>query len=123
MALAVWSQSTSPLGKSIYRFVGISAPAQYVPWLSYEAKLNGNGTNTWVRVDTRYPILTTVDGVITETDQFRVYTEFSALQNIIADNERARLFDEHCRFLLANRPGILAGNVTTAPVTPVVPNP
>lgn len=123
MAIAVWSQSTSPLGKSVYRFVGVSVPAQFVPTLSYEAKMNGSGTNTWVRVDTRHPILATVDGVTTETANFRMSTEFSALQNVLATTERERLFDEHVRFLLANKPGILNGNVTTAPITPVVPNP
>lgn len=123
MALAVWSQSTSPLGKSVYRFVGVSAPAQFVPTLSYEARMNGSGTNTWVRVDTRYPIIATVDGVVTETDNFKMYTEFSALQNIIAVTERERVFDEHVRFLLCNKPGIVNGNVTTTPITPVVPNP
>lgn len=123
MALVVWSSSTSPLGKSVYRFVGISVAAQFVPWLSYEAKMNNSGTNTWVRVDSRYPILATVEGVTTQTDEFKMYTEFSALNNILAATERERLFDEHVRFLLANKPGILAGNVTTATITPVVPNP
>lgn len=123
MALSVWSQSTSPLGRSIYRFVGVSAPAQFVPTLNYEARMNGPGTNTWVKIDSRYPILATVDGIVTETDNFRMTTEFSCLQNIIAQTERERLFDEHARFLLANRLGIINGNVTTAPVTPVVPNP
>lgn len=123
MALAIWSSSPSPLGTSIYRFVGISAPAQFMPTLKYEASMNKSGTNTWVRVDTRYPLLATVDGVITETDQLRMYSEFSALQNVVAATERERLFDEHVRFLLANKPGIINGNVTTTPITPVVPNP
>lgn len=123
MALAIWSASTAPLGTSVYRFVGIDAPAQYLPTLNYEAKMNTAGSNTWVRIDTRYPLLSTVEGVITKTNEFKMYTEFSALNSVVAQDERARLFDEHVLFLLKNRPGILAGNVVTAPVTPVIPSP
>lgn len=123
MALAIWSASTAPLGTSVYRFVGIDAPAQYLPTLNYEAKMNTAGSNTWVRIDTRYPLLSTVEGVITKTNEFKMYTEFSALNSVVAQDERARLFDEHVLFLLKNRPGILAGNIVTAPVTPVIPSP
>lgn len=123
MALTVWSQSPSPLGKSIYRFVGIAAPAQFTPTLSFEAKLNNPGTNTWVKVDTRYPILATVDGIVTETDNFKMYTEYSSLQNIVAITERERLFDEHVRFLLTRRTAIINGNITLPADTPVIPNP
>lgn len=123
MALSAWSSSASPLGKSIFRFVGVAVPAQFVPWLSFEAKLNDKGTNTWVRIDSRYPILSTTDGVTTQTNEFRMYTEFSALQNVIAADERARLFNEHVSFLLAHGTGIINGNVLTAVDTPVIPNP
>lgn len=123
MALAIWSASTAPLGTSVYRFVGIDAPAQYLPTLNYEAKMNTAGSNTWVRIDTRYPLLSTVEGVITKTNEFKMYTEFSALNSVVAQDERSRLFDEHVLFLLKNRPGILAGNIVTAPVTPVIPSP
>lgn len=123
MSVSVYSQSPSPLGKSVYHFAGVSVPKQFVPTLVYEAKLNGTQTNTWVRVDTRYPILSTVDGVTTRQNEFKMYTEYSSLNSVLSTAERERVFDEHVRFLLANRPGIINGNLTTAAVTPVVPNP
>lgn len=123
MAISIWSQSTAPLGKSIYRFVGVDAPAQFVPTLSFEAKMNNVGTNTWVKIDTSYPILATIEGVLTETSKFKMYTEFSALQNVLAGTERARMFDEHVRFLLTHKTAILNGNIVADADTPIVPNP
>lgn len=123
MAMVIWSESPSPLGRTIWKFSGVAAPQQYLPWLSFETKQTSAGANTWSRVDSRYPILATIDGVLSQTNEFKMYTEFSALQNIISDTERARLFDEHVLFLLKNKPGILAGNVKLTPITPVVPTP
>lgn len=123
MALSIWSQSPAPLGKNIYRFVGVSAPAQYTPTLQFEAKMNGPGTNTWVKAVTQYPLLAVIDGVTTETNKFQLSTEFSCLQNVTADTERARIFDEHVRFLLTHRSAFLQGNVTVVADTPVIPNP
>lgn len=123
MALSLWSESSSPLGVSIFRFVGIAVPAQFVPFLKFEAKMNSAGTNTWMRVDTRYPLLSTVDGVTTQTNEFKMYSEFSSLQSVLAPTEKARIFDEHVRFLLTHRTAILEGNVKTTADTPVIPNP
>lgn len=123
MALALWAASASPLGKSTYRFVGISVPAQFIPYLSFEAKMNNAGTNTWVKVDSRYPITATVEGVISQTNEFKMYTEFSCLQSILAATERERLYDEHVRFLLTHKTAILQGNVLATADTPVIPNP
>lgn len=111
MSVSLYSQSASPLGKSIYRFVGVSAPAQFIPTLTFEAKANGSGTNNWVTVDSTYALIAVVDGVTTPTDTFRMKSEFTSLQNVIADTERARLFDEHVQFLLDNKANILEGKV------------
>lgn len=111
MAVTLYSQSASPLGNSIYRFVGVSAPALYIPTITFSAKANGSGTNNWVTVDSVYPLLTVVDGVTTQTDAFKMKSEFTSLQSVIADTERERLFDEHVAFLTANKANILAGKV------------
>lgn len=111
MTVSIYSQSASPLGSSTYRFDGVAAPAQFIPTLTFEAKANGSGTNNWVRVDSTYPLITVVDGVTTQTDAFRMKSEFTALQNVIADTERERLFDEHVAFLVAQKANILAGKV------------
>lgn len=111
MTVSIYSQSASPLGSSTYRFDGVAAPAQFIPTLTFEAKANGSGTNNWIRVDSTYPLITVVDGVTTQTDAFRMKSEFTALQNVIADSERARLFDEHVAFLTAQKANILAGKV------------
>ena len=111
MTVSIYSQSASPLGSSTYRFNGVAAPAQFIPTLTFEAKANGSGTNNWVRVESTYPLITVVDGVTTQTGAFRMKSEFTALQNVIADSERARLFDEHVAFLTAQKANILAGKV------------
>lgn len=111
MTVSIYSQSASPLGSSIYRFDSVAAPAQFIPTLTFQAKANGSGTNNWVTVDTVYPLIVVVDGVTTQTDAFRFKSEFTALQNVIADSERERLFDEHVAFLTAHKADILAGKV------------
>lgn len=111
MTVSIYSQSASPLGLSIYRLDGVAAPAQFIPTLVFESKANGTGTNNWVRVDSTYPLVAVVDGVTTQTGAFRMKTEFTSLQNVIADTERDRLFTEHVAFLTANKAKILAGKV------------
>lgn len=111
MAIAIYSASTSPLGKSIYRFTGIDAPAMYIPTLTFEARQSAQGKNVWVTVNGEYSITAIVDGITTVTDTFKMKSEFTALQNITATTERERLFDEHVAFLTANKVKILAGKV------------
>lgn len=111
MTYSIYSQSASPLGVSTYRLDGVAAPAQFIPTIGFSAKSNSSGTNNWVRVDSQYPLIAVVDGVTTQTDAFRLTTEFTALQNVIADTERQRVFDEHVAFLTEQRSNILAGKV------------
>lgn len=124
MAISVFSQSTSPLGKSTYRFVGIGAPAMYIPFMSFETKMNGQGTNIWVKLDSRYPLtVETQDGVISAPNELKMHTEFSCLQNVVSATEAERLYDEHVLFLLAHKSAILSGNVIAEKDTPVIPDP
>lgn len=111
MSVSLYSQSASPLGTSIYRFVGVAVPAQFIPTLVFSAKSNNAGTNNWVKVNTKYPLISEIDGVNTETNAFVMTTEFSALQSVIADTERERIFDEHVAFLVAHKLDILDGKV------------
>lgn len=111
MAISIYSASTSPLGKSLYRYTGIDAPAMFIPTLTFEARQSAQGKNVWVTVNSEYPIIAVVDGVTTVTDTFKIKSEFTALQNITAATERERLFDEFVAFLTANKVKILAGKV------------
>lgn len=116
MSYVIYSASPAPLGVSEYRLVGVDAPAQYVPRIIASTSRNASGTNIDYRLKSDYPLLVTVDGVITNNNTFRMETKFSALQNVLNDTERARIFDEHVQFLVDNRSKILNGDVT--PVTP-----
>lgn len=111
MAYQAYSTSQGPLGTSTFRLVGVTAPAQFQPSMVFSATQNSSGTNTNVKLDSTYPLLTEVDGVYTSANQFRMKTEFSALRSVIDDTERARIFDEHVQFLLDKRDLILQGAV------------
>lgn len=111
MAVSLYIQSSSPLGKSVYTFTGVTAPAQYIPLLNFSAEMNKSGTNTNVKVDIDYPLLTVVDGVTSSLNSFKAHFSFTSLRSVINDTERARAFDEMVAFLTANKARILAGSV------------
>lgn len=111
MSITVYSESSGPIGQTIYTFVGVTAPAQFVPRLVATTKRNNAGTNIDYRVAADYPIISTVDGKNVVTDTFRAHFSFTALQSVINMEERGRLFDEVVAFLVKERDHILDGNV------------
>ena len=112
MSIALYSGSQGPLGTSIYTFVDVSAPAMYVPRLYIQTKRNNSGTNIDTTISTNYPLTVVVDGVTTVRNTLKMKTTFTALQNVVAADERARIFDEHVAFLTAHREKILVGDAT-----------
>lgn len=111
MSYQLYSQSAGPLGVSHYRLSDVSAPAQFVPTLTFSAVQNSSGTNTNVSLTSEYPIVTEVDGVNVANNRFRMVTTFTALRNIKNDTERARIFDEHVQFLIDHRDVAINGAV------------
>ena len=112
MAIALYSASQSPIGTSIYTFVGVDVPAMHVPKLYKKTSRNKSNTNIEVVIDTNFPLVTVVDGVNVVRNTFKMRTTFTALQSVINDTERARIFDEHVAYLTAQKAKILAGDAT-----------
>lgn len=112
MSIALQSGSTSPLGTSIYTFVGISVPALYMPKLVNKTTRNKSGTNIESLVECKYPLVVNVDGINTVRNTIQMKTTFTALQAVLAPTEAERVFDEHVAFLVAHKAKILAGDAT-----------
>lgn len=111
MSVHAYLTSSSPLGKSVYLFDGVTAPAQYVPTLTFSAEMNKSGTNTNVKVDIDFPLLTVVDGVTSSLNSFKAKFEFTSLRSVINDTERERVIDELIAFLTSKKSSIMAGSV------------
>lgn len=114
MAIAAYSKSSGPIGQSIYTFVGVTAPQQFMPRLVATTKLNKAQTNTDFRISVSYPLLSVVDGVEANLNTIRCSVSFSALRNVIATAEKTRVLDEIIGYLTANKAKIIAGDVTGA---------
>lgn len=112
MAITLYSASQSPLGTSIYTFTGVSAPAMYTPRLFKKAVRNKSNTNIEVTVDTNFPLVTEEEGIYTVRNTFKMRTTFTALQSVISNTERERIFDEHVAYLTAQKAKILIGDAT-----------
>lgn len=114
MTISVYSASQGPIGRTEYRFVGVTAPAQYIPRLTMTTKQNTAGTNVDSRIDVSYPLVTEVDGVSTAPNTFRASVTFTALQSVVNNTERVRVLDELIAFLTANKTKIVNGDATVS---------
>lgn len=112
MAIELYSASQSPLGTSIYTLSGVDAPAMYVPRLYKKTVRNKSNTNIEVTIDTNYPLVTEEAGTYAVRNTFKMRTTFTALQSVISNTERARIFDEHVAYLTAQKAKILIGDAT-----------
>ena len=110
MTISVYSLSASPLGKSIYRFNEVTAPAQFVPELVVTTVQNASGTNINYKVDVDYPLLVTTDGVTTAPNHFKIRFEFTSLRSVISSTERERIVDEFIAFLTSHKGELMAGS-------------
>lgn len=111
MAVSLQVSSPGPLGVSWYVFTGITAPAQYMPTVRFEAIMNKPRSNTNMKVDMEYPLLQVVDGVTSVTNTFKSSFTFTALRGVSSDTERMRVLDEMIAFLTANKARIAVGSV------------
>lgn len=111
MTIALYSSSNTPVGTTIYTFVGVTVPTQYVPRLVATTALNAAGTNTDYKINVDYPIVTTVDGVNTALNTFRIRFNYTSLRSVINDVERARILREFLDYCEQNFEHICEGNV------------
>lgn len=111
MTISVYSESSSPLGTSIYRFDGVNVPAQFIPTLLFSATQNKAGTNVNMRIRIEFPLVVTVDGITSAPNKFVCNLDFTALQSVTNSAERTRVLDELIAFLTANKARIASGSV------------
>lgn len=117
MSLTILSKQTDALGTDVYRSTDSTIPMAFRPSVEMSAALNPKKTSVSMTVKSLYPLVNTVDGVPVSQNQFLMVTKFTALQHVVNDTERAKIFDDHIAFLEAARSAILEGRLPTTAIT------
>lgn len=117
MTIKILSKDIDAFGTDLYRDDNAAVPLAFRATVTHSVNPNSAGTNNQVTVKVRVPVVTTINGVATSTDQFEFIGKFSALQSVTADAERARCLDLAIEYLTATKASIINGILPPAPVT------
>lgn len=116
MSLSILSKEQAPQGSDYYRDEAIVVPNAFKPSLVHTVKANATGSNHNVTIRSDDNVVVTSDGKTTASDSFIMTTKFTALQSVIAAEERARIYDAHIVYLALSRKASLDGRLPDSPI-------
>lgn len=117
MPLENLSKQTDLLGTDLYRVESPTVPLAYRQTISHSVTKSPSNQSHSVNVRSVAPVLKTIDGVVTSSDSFLMTTKFTALQHVVDDVLRAKIYDDHIAFLIASRTTNLNGGLPKTAVT------
>ena len=117
MSLINLSKQTDLLGTDLYRNENPAVPLAYRQTITHSVAKSPSSLSHSVNVRSVAPVLKTVDGTVTSSDSFLMTTKFTALQHVVDDTLRAKIYDDHVAFLIASRNTNLNGGLPKTAVT------
>lgn len=114
--MKIESKDNSLFGTDYYRNSSIVVPRAYQPTAEFSVSLNKPGTNANVTLRTDDYVVASAEGRQFMTDRFIMTTKFNALQSVVAQVERERIFDEHVAILIASRTYMTTGKLPDSPL-------
>lgn len=112
----ILSKDNSPFGKDYYRGSNPSIPLAYQETIVHDCAMNKSGTNSNVNIRTLVPVVDSIDGRTSSTNAFSMRTHYTALQHVVADEERNRAFQEHIKFLVLAETSMKVGTLPDEPL-------